>query len=65
MVPYVLATMPIDLSGNLHNHLLPGYYSINNNKYLPAPLRPGFEDSKVAASQHLQQHVLKKALKDK
>ena len=57
MVPYIQATMCTDLSGNPHNLLLPGYYSINNNKYLLAPLGAGFEATKVAESHRLQLHV--------
>lgn len=50
MAPYIQATMHVDLSGNLHNLLLAGYYSINNNNYLLAPLTVDFEDTKVAES---------------
>ena len=51
MTPYIQATMHIDLSSNLHNLLLlAAYYSMNNNKYLLAPLMVDFEDTKVAES---------------
>ena len=55
MAPYIQATTHVDLSGNFHNLLPVGYYSINNNKYLIALLMAGFEDS-IPCSYTLEKH---------